>query len=1156
MEIDDDTSLDSDDLDDDDSWSDDPLDDNDLLSYWMIPLPKMSRKQRSGYELFALDNKPLNVPQPTFKGIDHCIDHTMKEKGDLYSLIDLVRGQRNKPSPTKRQKRRDLKPIVCVRFNTREKGKPKPVTLKALLDSGGSGTLVTEKHAKKLHLKPAKGSYEWSTPAGTMKTAGKAKANFTMPEFYDNRLITWDVHVAKSLGAYDMIIGRDVMKDLGIDLSFSADTITWEGVEIPFKDTDVNITESYYIPDPGIVDEAAERLKTILDAKYEKANLEEIAKEAAHLTKEEQARLLALLESHETLFDGTLGHWKSADVKVELKPDAIPYHARSFPVPRVHEATLKQEVERLCRLGVLKKVNRSEWAAPTFIIPKKDGSVRFISDFREWNKRIKRKPYPIPKIQDLLIRLEGFQHATSLDLNMGYYHIELCPDSKKLCTIVLPFGKFEYQRLPMGLCNSPDIFQEKMSQLMTDLEYVRVYIDDLLVLTSGSFEDHLEKLHEVFERLERAGLKVNAKKSFFAREELEYLGFWITRNGIQPLDKKVEAMRKIAPPKTKKELRGFIGLVNYYRDMWSKRSHILAPLAALTSKTVKWKWEAVHQKAFDTMKQVIAKEVLLAFPDFSKPFEIHTDASLYQLGAVISQDGKPIAFYSRKLKPEQTRYTTTERELLSIVETLKEFRNILLGHKIVVHTDHMNLTYKTFNTERVMRWRLILEEYGPELRYIKGPNNIVADALSRLTMLPDDAAPIEYGGDLATMYAEIYAYDVEDAPDSYPLIYAKIANGQDADAELQDLYARLDSYKKKDFKHGDQSYRLITREDKICLPKNLQRRAVEWYHSLLAHPGETRMELTLGQHFHWKNMRKDIQRMCGRCHTCQLTKPKQKKYGHLPEKQAEAVPWQTVCIDLIGPYKFGDAKKKTEISLHCLTMIDPATGWFEIAEIPGKSADEVANTLEQVWLTRYPWPEQIVMDRGPEFKAEIIDMLRDDYGIVRKPITTRNPQANAMVERCHQTLHNMIRSHQIRNKNDLPPGDAWKGMLAAVAFAMRATVHTTTRATPTQLVFNRDAIHNVRFEADWQYIKERKQRLIRQNLAKENSKRVPRTYAVGEQVLVLQDPNRKHGADRYKGPYTVTHVHDNGTVRLEQHTNNGGVVTQTWNLRNIFPYKA
>ena len=172
--------------------------------------------------------------------------------------------------------------------------------------------------------------------------------------------------------------------------------------------------------------------------------------------------------------------------------------------------------------------------------------------------------------------------------------------------------------------------------------------------------------------------------------------------------------------------------------MWIRRSDVLAPLATLTSKKTKWKWGSEEQKAFAKMKKIISKETLLAYPDFNDEFVIHTDASDLQLGAVISQKGKPIAFYSRKLKPEQTRYTTTEKELLSIVETLKEFRNILLGQKIVVHTDHKNLTCKNFNTARVMRWRLILEEYGPELRYIKGEHNIVADTLSRLKMLESD----------------------------------------------------------------------------------------------------------------------------------------------------------------------------------------------------------------------------------------------------------------------------------------------------------------------------------------------------------------------------------------------------------------------------------
>lgn len=1133
------------------------LDNKNYNKKWKNPL-FINELDSNEQELFVSDRKKRQ------KSLDQCIDQKRADSDELFSIANLIRSQAGR-KPAKRPKSKDYKPIVYVRFNTRQ-GKAKPVMIRALLDSGGSGSLVTERYAKKLRLKKSQHAKTvWTTPGGAMKTTTRCQAQFTLPELHDNRMIAWDLHVTKSLGAYDMIIGRDMLMDLGIDIRFSSNTVEWDESEIPLKDVDASEEESYHIGDTDVVDDATERIKSILDAKYEKANLHQVAAEAEHLSDEEKGQLHTLLEKYETLFDGTLGNWEDVQYDIDLKPDVEPYHARAFPIPRKYTETLKQEVERLCELGVLKRVNRSEWAAPTFIIPKKDGTVRFISDFRELNKRIKRKPYPIPKIQDMLLKLEGFQYATSLDLNMGYYHIELNPDAKKYCTIVLPFGKFEYQRLPMGLNNSPDIFQEKMSELMLGLEFVRTYLDDLLVITNGTFKDHLERLEMVLQRLKQAGLKVNANKSFFARGELEYLGYWITREGIQPVAKKVEAIQAIAEPKNKRELRKFIGIVNYYRDMWIRRSHVLAPLARLTSKDVKWQWGSQEREAFLKMKKIISRETLLAYPDFNKPFVIHTDASHTQLGAVISQDNRPIAFYSRKLKPEQTRYTTTERELLSIVETLKEFRNILLGHKVVVHTDHKNLTCKNFNTERVMRWRLILEEYGPELHYIKGEDNIVADALSRLDMLePKEYLEEEFQGEPQGLYSmermsECFAGDEDDMPKSYPLSYKHIHAEQQKDDALKDYIDKhSEAYRTEAFKHGDKEYPLYTKDGKIVVPKSLQKKAVEFYHGLLMHPGETRTELTLGQHFQWKGMSKTVQHVCSRCHVCQLNKPKpHPKLGKVPEKNPEVVPWKTVCIDLVGPYTLGGKTKQTkkyETTLHAMTMIDPATGWFEIVQVPNKRADEIANLFEMNWIMKYPWPQEVVMDRGSEFMAEVITLLKDEYGIVRKPITTRNPQANSMVERANKTIRSLIASQSIKDVRDLVDGK-WDGIISAVGFAMRSTVHTTNRATPAQLVFGRDAMHNVNFEADWQYIKERKQRLIRQNNKRENAKRKPHVYQVNDQVLVLQDPSRKYGEDRYRGPYTVTNVYDNGTVRLRQDTPAGGAVEQTWNIRNVCPYK-
>ena len=235
-----------------------------------------------------------------------------------------------------------------------------------------------------------------------MKTTRKCQAQFTLPELHDNRLIAWDVHVTKDLGAYDMIIGRDILTDLGIDIKFSTREIEWDGNSIPLRDNDLSVKEAYYVNDSDIVEDAATRLKGILDAKYEPADIDKVCSNLDHLSRDEQDKLAELMKKYETLFDGSLGHWNGTEYDIELKEGAKPYHARSYPIPKVHTDTLKAEVQRLCDIGVLKRVNRSEWAAPTFIIPKKDGSVRFISDFRELNQRIRRKPYPIPRSKTYL----------------------------------------------------------------------------------------------------------------------------------------------------------------------------------------------------------------------------------------------------------------------------------------------------------------------------------------------------------------------------------------------------------------------------------------------------------------------------------------------------------------------------------------------------------------------------------------------------------------------------------------------------------------------------------------------------------------------------------------------------------------------------------
>jgi hypothetical protein len=258
----------------------------------------------------------------------------------------------------------------------------------------------------------------WSAAAGILKTSAKTKRlEFSLPELQAARKIQKSFHVADiNLKNYDMIIGCDLITSMQLDVKGSNMSIQWDDTVIPWRDIDATVddiflTEERHSYQPA--EQEMQRMNEILDAKYSKADLTEAADSADHLTSSEQGKLLTLLKKHEDLFDGTLGAFTGAPCDIKLKDNVEPHHARPFPVPEIHELTLKSELVRLCELNVLKRVNRSQWGAPTFVIPKKDRTARFISDFRELNKRIKRKPHPIPKIQNLLRSIQTWDTATS-----------------------------------------------------------------------------------------------------------------------------------------------------------------------------------------------------------------------------------------------------------------------------------------------------------------------------------------------------------------------------------------------------------------------------------------------------------------------------------------------------------------------------------------------------------------------------------------------------------------------------------------------------------------------------------------------------------------------------------------------------------------------
>jgi hypothetical protein len=328
------------------------------------------------------------------------------------------------------------------------------------------------------------------------------------------------------------------------------------------------------------------------------------------------------------------------------------------------------------------------------------------------NKCLKQKPYPMPHIPNIFQGLEQFHYATTIDLNMGYYSMALDDEAKALCVISLPWGLYQYNALPQGIKVATDIFQERMGVLFLDMKVVIVYMDDIIILGYSDFETHLKDVEEVLRRLQTTGFQVNPDKCIWFASSVDYLGFTITRNSIKPQDKKIQGILNMTTPVTQKDIRRFVRMINFYRDLFPQRAATLAPLTDLCGKNKKFFWGPQQEEAFLKIKELMQKETLLTYPQFDKPFIVYTDASEKQMGGIVTQNGKPLGYFSKKLDETQQRYPVTEQELLAIVETLKYFKHMLLGHHIIVQTDHKNLThpFSTHSSNRVLRQRLLLEE--------------------------------------------------------------------------------------------------------------------------------------------------------------------------------------------------------------------------------------------------------------------------------------------------------------------------------------------------------------------------------------------------------------------------------------------------------------
>jgi len=318
------------------------------------------------------------------------------------------------------------------------------------------------------------------------------------------------------------------------------------------------------------------------DNVYEKHTGELVAahKNASHLDDEEKVKLANVIKTFEDIIQGKAGDFNGSEVEFQLKPNAVLYCARLYRIPHAHIDLMKRAIKEMEHNGLIKEYRGNiEWEAPTFGVPKKNNKgIQIVSDFRKLNEMLKQSPWPMPTIMDMMHQCGGMSFATALDMIMSYYAMRVRQDLQKYLVIVLPWGKYIYKKMPSGLKISTDVFQRELGKLFQDYPFVLVYLDDLLIITKGAYEQHLQAIEIVSNILRDSGMQLNVKKLFFAKQEVDYIGYVINRNGIRPQGSKVEVIAGMAKPKTVTQLRRFAGMINFYRDLWPKRAHNLSHL--------------------------------------------------------------------------------------------------------------------------------------------------------------------------------------------------------------------------------------------------------------------------------------------------------------------------------------------------------------------------------------------------------------------------------------------------------------------------------------------------------------------------------------------------------------------------------------------------
>jgi len=721
---------------------------------------------------------------------------------------------------------------------------------------------------------------------------------------------------------------------------------------------------------------------------------------------------------------------REVDHKIEvdstkLIPNKAPYRLSYFEM-----SELKKQLQELLEKGLIEP-SKSPYGSPVLFVKKKDGSLRMCIDYRALNKITKKNSCPLPRIDELFDQLQGATIFSKLDLQSGYHQIRIAPEDIEKTAFKTRYGHFQFRVLPFGLCNAPATFQTYMNTIFRPLldRCVVLFLDDILVYSKDA-KTHVQDLRNVLHILKVNQLFCRWNKCDFFKPSMPFLGHVISAAGLEVDDAKVKAVQTWPQPTTLTELRSFLGMVCYYRKFIKDHAKIAVPLYKLLRKDTPYQWNDDCQRAFIQMKTCLTTTPVLTIANMTQPLEVTTDASDCTIGAVLTQNKKPVAYESRKMNEHEINYAIHEKEALAIVHALRTWRVYLEGQKFIVYTDHHSLQFLESQkniTRRQARWLELLQNFDFKIQYIKGKSNVVADALSRRPHL----------NTISTLQLD------EKLIESIKEKYKTSSWIQEIKKQLQQKPV-LKQYKHY-FVENDLIYFQNTSDEnpRLCLPRNkdlIQQLLYEYHDSTIAgHVGFDKVYKAVHTIFFWKHMQKDIKAYVTSCDVCQRKKKSnQTKSGLLDSHEIPIKKWRKISMDFIT-----DVPTSKQGNDTIFVVVDMFTKRAHF--IPTKKSATAADTAQLFFrhiFVNHGFPSTIVSDRDAKFTSSFWKELMKLCDVKLAMSTAFHPQTDGQTENVNKFLESMLRCSMNYEQ------DNWETLLPACEFAYNSSTHSSTGFSP------------------------------------------------------------------------------------------------------------